>query len=567
MTSLPTIVEEEEGEEFLQLDIIDPHEGWVDEAVDEEEFLKFDLPEDPADGKRDPHPQLGNGGHRQLHQQAGRSDSELEVVIHGIEGNVQESQGAGSEVTRSRKRKEPASQVPVPVGKRKKHRSHKPQKPCPIPGCEQVCSYEKRHAYAHHIPGIFAISWNFNLKGLVERRVEALQEMAEMLGKEKEGIRGLWEVVNGSDYMQPYDNPNRDETKHMRAISEYIGENWKGIFRLYPVETIGSLLHWRALTSLLRLMSAEQRDQLWDKYYQVDRTRGVVPGFDAHFHLDRMLAVIPSVHSDGLLSAVASSPWERVKWMTKEKEEEFYLKGGCTSYCDPSSWPSVIALEGLPGDLVVAVGLHPKTVGQRQVSPDQLATLKELVEHPRVAALGEVGIDHTAPQREWDKQDQGLTTILQLLKPREMQRKTLVLHCRGKRESIGHKNEYDHLLKLLKTHIPNEMRLYLHSFQGHKDTLNKWRETFPNCYFGFNRSVENFSTAQQEALRSVPMARLVVETDAPYFPRSTHGMSTPSQLLDAIELVAGVRGVAPARVGIWSDESAAKLYGIFRNPK
>ena len=77
--------------------------------------------------------------------------------------------------------------------------------------------------------------------------------------------------------------------------------------------------------------------------------------------------------------------------------------------------------------------------------------------------------------------------------------------------------------------------------------------------------MEDFSEAQQEALRSVPMTRLVVETDAPYFPRKMEGMSSPTQLLDAIELVARVRGVAPARVGIWSDESAAQLYGIFRN--
>ena len=75
--------------------------------------------------------------------------------------------------------------------------------------------------------------------------------------------------------------------------------------------------------------------------------------------------------------------------------------------------------------LRVAVGIHPKHVGQ--VGAAQVRRLKQLVAHPDVAAIGEIGLDFTvgslAPVRQQEKLFGECLTVA----PRD---KPIVLHIR-----------------------------------------------------------------------------------------------------------------------------------------
>lgn len=46
--------------------------------------------------------------------------------------------------------------------------------------------------------------------------------------------------------------------------------------------------------------------------------------------------------------------------------------------------------------------------------------------------------------------------------------------------------------------------------------LKKWMTNYSNVYCGFTGAVENFGTAQIVGRQSIPMNRILLETDTPY---------------------------------------------------
>ena len=521
MAGLETIWEEEEEDDILQVDL---------------------RPEDRC---------LEGDDQEAGSQEEGQEGQEV-AEVEPAEGP---SGGGDSEARRGIKRKKRQT------GKRGKRprKRNKPRAPrlrdCVIPDCNYKGYYVKWHTCNNHLPGVLEMNWDVDTEGLFQRRVEALNEMARMLGQEEQGrqrlmdrLQGLVERVNKEGHMKMESKPTQQEERHMREFSRVVGENWPWRFQLYPMEKVGALLHWRAVLSLMCLLGPGQRDEMMTKYWGLE-SGALLPGFDAHFHLDRSR------------TALNVQSWEELLNMTREDKESFRLRGACASYCDPSTWPTEEELVALPKEVLVAVGLHPKTVAEKGVGDKCLRELRELLHHPRVIALGEVGLDRSTVARLFEKQVEGLKKLLELLQPKEVQHKALVLHCRGRLGSVDHVKEYGTLRELLQGRVPRGQKIYLHCFQGNVDTVEAWLQSFPNTYFGFTRSVKDFTADQQEALRHVPNDRLLVETDAPYFPRHPLLSSSPTQVGDVIRLVAEVRSVNPMMVGVRTTHNAERVFG------
>ena len=101
------------------------------------------------------------------------------------------------------------------------------------------------------------------------------------------------------------------------------------------------------------------------------------PAFDAHFHLDRLMA-----NEKGNLSV------EFIYKMNVSPRDNVDLKGGCMVLSDPEHYPSSEDLRRIrehPG-FKVAVGIHPKHTGR--VGDAQVRRLKHLVANLGIAAMG-----------------------------------------------------------------------------------------------------------------------------------------------------------------------------------
>ena len=73
--------------------------------------------------------------------------------------------------------------------------------------------------------------------------------------------------------------------------------------------------------------------------------------------------------------------------------------------------------------------------------------------------------------------------------------------------------------------VPREWRIHRHCFTQDIDTAREWLAAFPNMYFGFTPLITRKSAPRQqksvdtirEAAAGIPLERLLLETDAPYF--------------------------------------------------
>ncbi|KAH3798946.1 hypothetical protein DPMN_152550 [Dreissena polymorpha] len=95
--------------------------------------------------------------------------------------------------------------------------------------------------------------------------------------------------------------------------------------------------------------------------------------------------------------------------------------------------------------------------------------------------------------------------------------------------------------------------------------IDRWLEGFPQTYFGFTNKVRTFSPDQIAALQNVEDSRLLLETDAPYFPAPGSRVSSPSQISTVAEAVAALRGTTVEHVLEISVANGKHLYQSHSN--
>ncbi|KAH3795748.1 hypothetical protein DPMN_149307 [Dreissena polymorpha] len=102
--------------------------------------------------------------------------------------------------------------------------------------------------------------------------------------------------------------------------------------------------------------------------------------------------------------------------------------------------------------------------------------------------------------------------------------------------------------------------MHLHCFTGNRYVQDRWVERFPRTYFAFTNKVRTFSPDQIAALQNVEDSRLLLETDAPYFPAPGSRVSSSSQISTVAEAVAALRGTTVEHVLEISVANGKHLY-------
>ncbi len=209
-------------------------------------------------------------------------------------------------------------------------------------------------------------------------------------------------------------------------------------------------------------------------------------------------------------------------------------------------------------DLVwAAVGIHPNDIPADRDMGAVMAQLREWSAHPRVVAIGEIGLDYywdktpAAIQRQWLLAQLALAADVGL---------PVILHNREASSD---------LLRLLtgwiRAGLPASLQGrpgVLHSFSGtERDAGTALALGF---FLGFTGPL---TYAKAETMRGVaaaaPDERIVIETDAPFLPpHPLRGQrNEPAYLTLTAEKLAAVRGVAVSRLIEMTSGNAAKLFG------
>ncbi|XP_052077949.1 putative deoxyribonuclease TATDN2 [Mytilus californianus] len=241
--------------------------------------------------------------------------------------------------------------------------------------------------------------------------------------------------------------------------------------------------------------------------------------------------------------------------LTPAPVDPIKLAGGVAVFCDPKTWPRVpLRLE--PG-WVGAVGIHPKSAGQFEDATQH--RFHQLVTHPSVSALGEVGVDFTVEERLQARQISTLRWALQSCRFNQ----PVVLHIRGDRLDRVHARAHREVLKVMTGLAINPVQLiHLHCFQGGIDQVREWQSSFCNAYFGFGMGVHSFHTEQKDAVRMVPPHRILLESDAPYFPPPHARHGHPHYLFEVAKAVGEVRAESPREILRLARLNGGRLYGV-----
>jgi TatD DNase family protein len=179
------------------------------------------------------------------------------------------------------------------------------------------------------------------------------------------------------------------------------------------------------------------------------------------------------------------------------------------------------------------VGVHPHNASQ--VAPETYDQLRDLLAHPKVVAMGEIGLDY-----HYD------------FSPREVQREVFVRQLAlareaGKPVSIHTREAWEDTMDLLREHWTGGG--ILHCFTGTPEQAREALDLGFHLAFG---GVLTFPKAQavREAAAITPDDRLLVETDAPYLaPVPRRGKrNEPAFLVETVKKLAEVRGASPEQI-------------------
>ena len=195
-----------------------------------------------------------------------------------------------------------------------------------------------------------------------------------------------------------------------------------------------------------------------------------------------------------------------------------------------SEWADVIAVADRNPDVWASVGVHPH---EADAHPDLgAAALVEGTKHPRVVAIGECGLDYY-----YDKSD------------RQAQRERFGAHIEAARETglpliVHTRDAEEDTAEILGAAVrEGGITGVLHCFTGSAGLARKALD------FGFLISLSGIVTFKnardlQDTARTVPLDRLLVETDAPFLaPVPNRGkVCEPAFVADTATFVAELRG-------------------------
>ncbi|XP_063071287.1 putative deoxyribonuclease TATDN2 isoform X2 [Engraulis encrasicolus] len=233
------------------------------------------------------------------------------------------------------------------------------------------------------------------------------------------------------------------------------------------------------------------------------------------------------------------------------------FRGCVANFCNPRLTEVEGLWEGLLADEMVwgAFGCHPHFSKSYNYRHEQI--IMRGLRHPKAVAFGEIGLDYSHKNNtQSSKQKEVFERQLQLA---VSMGKPLVIHCR---------DADDHLLEIMKKNVPKDYKIHRHCFTNKFSVIEPFLSEFPNLCVGFTGLVTYSRVSEvRDAVRRIPLDRILMETDAPYFlPRyvskSVCGFAHPGMGKHILEEISMLKGESLATVSKTVRENTTRIYGL-----
>ncbi len=193
------------------------------------------------------------------------------------------------------------------------------------------------------------------------------------------------------------------------------------------------------------------------------------------------------------------------------------------------------------------VGMHPHD--SRDLTADVLKTFRDLLNHPKVVALGEIGLDYYRNLSPQEIQKDAFEKQLDLAEEMEV---PIIIHNR---------DAYMDILPILEAR-QGKVKGVLHCFTGEIDLMHRSLDV--GFYIGIGGIVTypNAKDVQQVATE-VPLDRLLIETDCPWLtPQFRRGKrNEPAYVTEVALKIAELRHTTIEAIGEITSKNFNILFG------
>jgi TatD DNase family protein len=214
-----------------------------------------------------------------------------------------------------------------------------------------------------------------------------------------------------------------------------------------------------------------------------------------------------------------------------------------------------ISLAEKYNELFAAIGVHPND--SDSWSDHQYQEFKSLAKHPKVVAIGEIGLDYYRNYSPADLQKAVFTKQLDLAANLS---KPVIIHFR---------NAFHELWQILmqmgfcSLGAGNFFRGVFHSFSG---SLDNAQTVYKNGFkIGISGPVTYKSGNEiQEIVAKIPLEHIVVETDSPYLSPVPHRgkRNEPGFLVEIVRKMAEIKKISYEEISYQTSKNAAELFGV-----
>lgn len=211
--------------------------------------------------------------------------------------------------------------------------------------------------------------------------------------------------------------------------------------------------------------------------------------------------------------------------------------------------PSTMALAEKYEHIYAAVGWHPQdAITMREGDLEWIASL---CSHPKVVAIGEIGLDYY-----WDTS------------PKDVQQAVFRKQIGLARElkmpiSIHNRDAHEDVVRILREEKADEVGGVMHSFSGSWEIAEMCLDLGFHLSFGGPVTFKN-ARVPKEVLAKTPLDRLLIETDSPYLtPHPFRGKRNESAHVRLVaEAAAEIKGISLQELADLTYTNAMVRFGI-----
>ena len=214
---------------------------------------------------------------------------------------------------------------------------------------------------------------------------------------------------------------------------------------------------------------------------------------------------------------------------------------------NPQDWPLVLSLAERHGpEVFCTLGLHPHDA--RLWTPEAQTYLRQNLTHPRVVAVGEIGLDYFYDNSPREVQKVAFREQMELAAKLRM---PVEIHTRDA--------EADTLVILKE--FAGRVTGILHCFTG------TWELAEPALALGYHLSfsgVVTFKNAEalREVCRKTPVDAMHIETDAPFLAPVPHRgkKNRPAMVVDTAQVVAQTKNMSLEELCYHTTQNAKRMF-------